>query len=60
MMRPALYGFVLGAVFVLASLAGHGCATLTQPPKSWPPQPSCAQDPTGPTCVQPIHDERPR
>lgn len=50
-------GFYAGLGFVLA-LALAGCATLTQPPKSWPPQPSCAQDPTQLGCYPPLTDAK--
>ncbi len=43
------------AIVVIGSL---NCATVTDPPPSWPTDPSCAQDPSGPTCYPAVHDEK--
>lgn len=53
----AIAPLVLGAILACAVL-GVGCATVTDPPPDWPPSPSCAADPSGPTCPPPIGDRR--
>lgn len=58
--EKAVVAVALALLLATFGAALAGCATLTQPPKSWPPVPSCAQDPNQPQCAPPIHDERSR
>ena len=51
---PIVICSAIGLIFSL------NCATVTDPPPNWPADPSCAQDPSGPTCYPPLHDERAR
>jgi hypothetical protein len=50
----------LVACFAIVSVLSLDCATVTDPPPNWPNDPTCAQDPSGPTCYPGLHDERAR
>jgi hypothetical protein len=57
---PWLLGLSISLAFVFASaLLPLACATVTDPPPSWPNEPSCAQDPSQPWCAgNAVHDEK--
>ena len=56
----ALLMFIFGpavAMFAICTVLSLDCATVTDPPTSWPPGSSCAQDPNGPGCAGGLSDD---